>query len=164
MSGFGTNEHSEETESEHERVNREFDELLGGLRVALPGVQVLFAFLLTVAFASGFKDLDRDGRAVYLASITLAAVASLLLIAPAVHHRMRFRDGAKEQLIRVANRLLVGGAVCLGLAIGCAVYLVGDAAFPLTPARWIGPGITLLAGLTWFVLPLTYRAGRSPKP
>jgi hypothetical protein len=154
----------DEPESPHERLNREFDQLLGGLRVALPGVQVLFAFLLTVAFSDAFSRMDHDADTAYLLAVTLAASASVLLIAPSVHHRLRFRDGTKEQMIRTANTLTLAGSVCLGLAIGCAVYLVGDVGFPGSPARWIGVGITVLAVLTWFVLPLGYRADRTPRP
>ncbi len=155
---------SDESESPHERLNREFDQLLGGLRVALPGVQVLFAFLLTVAFTDAFPQLDDDADAAYLLAVTLAAVASVLLIAPSVHHRLRFRAGTKEEMIRTANLLALAASVCLGLAIGCAVYLVGDVGFPGSPARWIGVAITLLAGITWFVLPFRFEADRTPRP
>jgi hypothetical protein len=150
-------------ESEHERLNRELDQLLSELRVALPGVQVLLAFLLTVPFSNGFDRVRDEARTVFVASITLAALASVLLIAPTVQHRLRFRDGTKEEMIRMANALTLVGATCLGLAIGCAVYVVGDTAFPLTDARWIGPGLVVVAALTWFVLPLRFRAGRTPK-
>lgn len=151
-------------ESEHERLNRELDQLLQELRVALPGVQVLLAFLLTVAFSDRFGTVDRDGDLAYIVAITLAAVASVLLIAPSVHHRLRFRDGTKEEMIRTANVLALTGSAALGLAIGCTVYLVGDAAFPATPARWIGPAVVVLAALTWFVLPLRYRSDQTPRP
>ncbi|HEX2574878.1 MAG TPA: DUF6328 family protein [Aquihabitans sp.] len=151
-------------ETEHERLNRELDQLLQELRVALPGVQVLLAFLLTAAFTEGFRRVDDDGRGVYLASVVLAAVASILLIAPSVHHRLRFREGTKEEMIQTANRLALIGAACLGLAIGCAVYVIGDAVFAQTQARWIGPGLVVLAVVTWVVLPMTFHAGRTPKP
>lgn len=149
-------------ESEHARLNRELDQLLGEIRVALPGVQVLFAFLLTVAFAERFDRIDDDGAIAYVIAITLAAVASVLLIAPTVHHRLRFRDGTKEEMIRTANGLALAGATCLGLAMGAALYVVGDAAFPDTPTRWIGPGVALLAAFTWFVVPLRFRGGQTP--
>jgi Family of unknown function (DUF6328) len=151
-------------ESESERLDRNLTELLGELRVALPGVQVLFAFLLTVAFAERFDRLDDDASALYILAVTLAAVASVLLIAPTVHHRLRFRSGTKEQMIRTANALTLVGAACLGLSIGASVYVVGDAAFPDTPARWIGPAVALLAAFTWFVLPLRFLSGQTPSP
>lgn len=127
-------------------------------------MQVLFAFLLTVAFSERFDRVDGDGSTIYLASVTLAAVASVLLIAPSVHPRLRFREGTKEQMIRTGNRLAITGAACLGLANGAAVYVVGDTAFADTPARWIGPAVVVLAGVTWLLVPLQYRAGQTPKP
>ncbi len=149
------------SETEHQRLNRELDQLLQELRVVLPGVQVLLAFLLTVPFAQGFDDVRGEARTVFVAAVTLAALATVLLMAPTVHHRLRFRHGTKEEMIRMANRLTLAGAACIGLAIGCALYVVGDASFPATGARWIGPAIVVVAGLTWFVLPLRYERGRT---
>ncbi|HEX7135183.1 MAG TPA: DUF6328 family protein [Iamia sp.] len=152
------------TESEHERLNRELDQLLQELRVALPGVQVLLAFLLTVPFSSQFDQVRGESRSIFVAAITLAALASILLIAPVVHHRLRFRDGTKEEMIQTANRLALGGTTCIALAIGCAVYVVGDAAFSDSPARWIGPATVVVAGLTWYLLPLRFREDQTPAP
>lgn len=151
-------------ETEHERLNRELDQLLQELRVALPGVQVLLAFLLTAPFADGFDKVTGESRAVFVVAITLAALASILLIAPTVHHRLRFREGTKEEIIQMANRLALGGVTCLVLAIGCAVYVVGDSAFSDSPARWIGPATVLVAGVTWYLLPLRYRRDQTPEP
>lgn len=152
------------SESEHERLNRELDQLLSELRVALPGVQVLLAFLLTAPFSDKFESVRGESRSIFVAAITLAALASILLIAPTVHHRLRFRDGTKEAMIRTANRLALGGAACICLAIGCAIYVVGDAAFSDSPARWIGPAIVTIAAMTWYVLPLQFRGGQTPAP
>src|SRR4051812_1569710 len=90
-------------ETEFERLNRELDQLLGELRVALPGVQVLFAFLLTVPFSQKFSAVDPATRRVYFAAVLLTSLASILLIAPTVQHRMRFRDGIKADLIRASS-------------------------------------------------------------
>lgn len=152
------------TETEHERLNRELDQLLQELRVALPGVQVLLAFLLTAPFSSQFDQVQGESRPIFVAAITLAAVASIMLIAPTVHHRLRFRDGTKEEMIQTANRLALAGTTCLALAIGCAIYVVGDAAFSDSPARWIGPAIVGVAALTWYVVPLRYREDQTPTP
>ena len=149
------------TESEHSRLNRELDQLLNELRVALPGVQVLLAFLLTAVFASGWDRLDDDGRAVYLGAVVLAALAAILLVAPTMHHRLRFRAGVKEDMILMVNALTIVGVSFLGLAIGCAVYVVGDIGFPDTPARWLGPAMVLVAGVVWFVLPQRYRSDQT---
>lgn len=152
------------TETEHTRLNREFDQLLSGLRVALPGVQVLLAFLLTAPFSSRFDEVRGESRSLFVAAITLAAVATVLLVAPTVHHRLRFRQGTKEEMIRTANALALAGVSCLALAIGCAIYVVGDSAFSDTPARWIGPAIVVVAGVTWYLVPLRYREGQTPTP
>ena len=82
---------------------------------------------------------------------------SVLLIAPTVHHRLRFRERVKDQLVRTANRLVLVGSTALGLAIGSATYVIGDSAFPDTHARALGPGLTALAALVWFVVPMRYR-------
>lgn len=151
-------------ETEHQRLNRELDQLLSELRVALPGVQVLLAFLLTVPFSDGWDAVEAEARDVFLAAIVLAALASVMLIAPVVHHRLRFREGTKEEMIETANRLTLAGATCIALSIGCALYVIGDAAFPSTPARWIGPAVVAVAGLLWFVVPLRYREDQTPRP
>ena len=124
--------------------------------MALPGVQVLLAFLLTAVLASGFDELDDDGRAVYLSAVVFAALATICLVAPTMHHRLRFRQGIKEQMIKTVNRLTIIGMSLLGLAIGAAVYVVGDVGFEATEARWLGPLIILVAAMVWFVVPLRY--------
>lgn len=145
------------------RLNRELDQLLQELRVALPGVQVLLAFLLTVPFSQRFGEIDLDAQRAYGGAVLLTAVASVLLIAPTVHHRLRFRDGVKEELIHLANRLALSGAASLGLAIGCALYVVGDVAFPATPLRLMGPALVLLTIVVWFVLPLRFRSSEADR-
>ncbi|WP_426574566.1 DUF6328 family protein [Aquihabitans sp. McL0605] len=147
-------------ESEPERLNRELDQLLGELRVALPGVQVLFAFLLTVPFTDRFHDLPTSARDVYFAAVTLVALASILLIAPTVHHRLRFRRGIKEEMIMMANHLALAGTACLGLGLGAAIYVAGEAAFPGSWVRWFGPLVIIAAILIWYVIPLGYHSRR----
>jgi len=147
---------SESPETRHERLNRELDQLLNELRVVLPGVQVLLAFLLTAVFAAGFDRMDDDGRAVYLTAVGLAALATIFLMAPTMHHRLRFREGVKEQMIRTVNRLTIVGMSMLGVAIGCALYVVGDVGFRYTATRWLGPALILVAVVVWFVVPMRY--------
>ena len=151
-------------ETEHERLNRELDQLLQELRIALPGVQVLLAFLLTAPFSDQFEMVRGESRSIFVAAITLAALASILLIAPMMHHRLRFRDGTTEEMIRTANRLAIVGATCIALAIGCAVYVVGDSIFHDSPARWIGPALVLVAAVLWYLVPLRYRSDQTPAP
>jgi hypothetical protein len=152
---------SESSETPHERLNRELDQLLNELRVVLPGVQVLLAFLLTAVFATGFDRMDDDGRAVYLTAVGLVALATIFLMAPTMHHRLRFREGVKDQMIRTVNRLTIVGMSMLGVAIGCALYVVGDVGFRHTAARWLGPALIVVAVIVWFVVPMRYEGDSS---
>jgi hypothetical protein len=143
------------------RIDRELMELLNELRVALPGVQVLFAFLLTVPFSQRFGELDAADRRVYFAAVLLTAVASALLIAPTAHHRLRFRAGSKEQMLRVANVLALGGTFALALAIGAVVYVISSVLYSGAAPRVIAGAVTGATVLLWFVLPLTYPSGEN---
>jgi hypothetical protein len=147
-----------------ERIDRELIELLNELRVALPGVQVLLAFLLTVPFTQRFATLDDRTRSVFFTAVITAAIASILLIAPTVHHRMRFRKGAKEQLLYVANAMALGGTLFLAVSIGAVVWVVAEVTYGNDTANLtaglIGGGAILL----WFAAPLLYRADEDPPP
>jgi hypothetical protein len=137
-----------------QRLNRELLELLNELRVALPGVQVLFAFLLTVPFSSGFEKLSSLDRDVYFTAFMCTAIASVLLIAPTAQHRLRFRKGDKEAILRIANRLAITGLVFLGLAIGQVVFLIGNIMFGVGIAALMAGIIVTLGLVLWFVVPL----------
>jgi hypothetical protein len=143
-------------ESHKERIDRELMELLTELRVALPGVQVLFAFLLTVPFTQRFGVLDAADRRVFFAAVLFTAVSSALFIAPTAHHRLRFRAGSKEQLLRVANALALIGTLFLALAIGAVVYVITTVLYTGAVPRLIAGIVTGLTVLLWFALPLTY--------
>lgn len=104
-------------ESEQRRVNRELIELLNELRVALPGVQVLFAFLLAIPFAKGFPRTTRLERDAFFGALASAMAATVLLMAPSAYHRILFRHHDKEQLIRHANRLAIAGTTALAVAL-----------------------------------------------
>jgi hypothetical protein len=155
-------------EDPKERVDRELMEMLNELRVALPGVQVLFAFLLTVPFAQRFSELSAGDRRVYFAAVLLSAAASALLIAPSAHHRMRFRAGSKERLLKVTNALAVAGMLALSLAMGAVVYVVASMLYASTTAAVVAAGVAVAIVALWFVLPLTYPseepAGGEPSP
>jgi hypothetical protein len=131
-----------------EDLNRELIELLNELRVALPGVQVLFAFLLAVPFANGWTrvtDLQRD---VFFVAFISTAAASILLIAPSAHHRLRWREGDKEHMLRTANTLAIAGTVFLAIGMTAAVFLITDILFR---AWWAGLTAALVAaGFAWF--------------
>jgi hypothetical protein len=141
-------------ETEKERRDRELIELLNELRVALPGVQVLFAFLLTIPFTNKFSELDRLDTAVYFTALLLCALASGLLIAPSAHHRLRFRSGAKEELVRWSNRMAIAGVAALALAIAASVAVVTDLLYG-GPARILVTLLVLIIlGVLWFLMPL----------
>jgi hypothetical protein len=145
------------TESEKERLDRELIELLNELRVALPGVQVLFAFLLTVPFSNGFSKMTEGQIKIFFASFVCAAASSGFLIAPSAYHRIMFRGHDKKQMITTSNGLAIVGTVLLALAMAFVIYLITDVLFSNTLAAiTTALGSALFAGL-WFVLPLTRR-------
>jgi hypothetical protein len=155
----------QKNESKDERLDRELIELLNELRVALPGVQVLFAFLLTVPFSQRFGQLTDFQRDAYFATFLCAAFAPVFLIAPTAYHRLRFRDFDKERLITTATRLSITGTVFLALAITGTVFVITHVLFDTAVAA-IAAGV-LFGSLAWFWygLPLTRkfkdeRAGR----
>src|SRR3954467_7811545 len=109
-----------EGESRREKIDRELIELLNELRVALPGVQVLFAFLLVLPFQQRWTIVNEVEKAAYFISFASTAVASILLIAPSTYHRIRFRDQDKFDLLRFGNRMLLSASVFLAVAITTA--------------------------------------------
>ena len=145
-------------ENPKERVDRELIELLNELRVALPGVQVLFAFLLTMPLTDRFGDLTDAQRLIYFGTFTATTLASALLIAPTAYHRLRFREGHKEQMLYTANRLAIAGTVLLALAIGGAALLVADLTYGAPLAVVFGIAVLVFIVALWFVLPLTRKA------
>jgi hypothetical protein len=147
----------EEGESEKERVDRELIELLNEVRVALPGVQVLFAFLLVVPFNQRFVELTTVERWVYYAALLSTALATTLLIAPSSYHRLRFRHGDKEQMLRTSNRLLVSGLAFAAVSIALAVGLISEFVFGTGPGLAAGIGTGAWLAWFWYGLPLSRR-------
>jgi Family of unknown function (DUF6328) len=140
-----------------ERTDRNLAELLGELRVALPGVQVLFAFLLIVPFNSGFDDTTAFQRDVYLGTLICTALASALLIAPSMNHRLEFRKGDKEHLVKVSSRLTIAGLTLVALAITGAMMLVTDYVFGTAATVVTTTAVGLAVGLLWYAMPLQRR-------
>ena len=141
-------------ESAEQRHNRELIELLNELRVALPGVQVLFAFLLAVPFANGFPKLNSTQRDVFFAAFLATALSTVLLIAPSSYHRLRWRQNDKERMLVVSNALTIAGLFFLAVAITCAVYVITDFLFHRT---WAALFTALLGAaflILWYGLPL----------
>jgi cation transport ATPase len=148
---------SEREETEQERLDRQLNQLLNELRVAMPGVQVLFAFLLTVAFQQRFAEVTDFQRDVYFVTLLAAAAASALFIAPTAYHRLVFREGYKPQLIQMGSRLAVAGIACLAIAMNGAVLLVTDVLFDRTTVIvTVAVTSSLYIGL-WFGLGLVRR-------
>ena len=143
----------ERDETDAERIDRNFTELLGELRIALPGVQVLFAFLLTVPFAQGFAKLNGFERDLYLVVLLLTALASALLIAPTAYHRMLFRKGYKLEILHFANRAAVIGLGVLALAMSGAILLITLVLFGPSAAIPVTAASGLVFACLWYVLP-----------
>lgn len=144
-------------ESEAERLDRNLGELLQELRVALPGVQVLFAFLLAVPFQQGFEKITQFQEWLYFATLMLTALSAALLISPSAYHRMTFRMQQKDQLVFLANKLTIAGLGCLALAMTGAIMLVTDLLFGLVATVLATVGALLTFALLWYVLPLQQR-------
>jgi amino acid transporter len=142
------------SEDHQERVSRELIELLNELRVALPGVQVLFAFLLAVPFAQGFTTTTEFQRALFFIVLCFTALSSALLIAPSAWHRLRFRQGDKERILRASNKMSIVGVGFLAAAMIGAVMLLADFIYGSTLAIISGAIATLVFGVFWYLLPL----------
>ena len=147
---------------EEERTDRQLAELLQELRVALPGVQILFAFLLTVPFAQGFERVTDFQKNLYFATLMCTAISTACLIAPTATHRLRFHKRDRNYVIEVAHMLTIVGLAFLALAILLAVTLITDYLFDGT-ARWIWPAlIALVIAVLWFIRPLLRTGSSGP--
>jgi hypothetical protein len=148
---------AERSPESRERLDAEWLELLNEIRVLLPGVQVLFAFLLAVPFASGFESATELQRDVYAVALGGALASIVCLVAPTTHHRIRWRKRDKEFMLHVANRSVIAGSGFLALSMSASIFLVGDYLFP----RWVALLATCAAviafTLLWFGLPLARR-------
>jgi hypothetical protein len=159
-----TRDDNDRGETKKERLDRNLEQLLGELRVALPGVQVLFAFLLVVPFNQRFADITSFQQTVYFATLLCATAACACLIAPTAHHRLRFRSGVKEELLRVANAFTLVGLVLLAFAISAATYVITDLIYPGTLPRVVAGVLAGAFVVVWFVVPLFYGRERTPEP
>jgi cobalamin synthase len=150
---------------EEVRRDRQMAELLQELRIALPGVQILFAFLLTVPFAQGFQQTTDFQCDLYFATLLATTASTACLIAPSATHRLRFHQQERAYIVESSNRLLIAGLVFLAGAIVCAVTLITDYLFGLADS-WFWPvavALTILA--LWFGRPLVrHLQGRSSGP
>jgi hypothetical protein len=145
---------ADRNETEKERLDRNLNELLGELRIALPGVQVLFAFLLAVPFNQRFAQTTSFEQGVYFVTLLGTAVAAALLIAPSAMHRIEFRADDKHFVVFTANRLAIAGFAALGVAMTAAVLLVTHFVYSNTLAIVTTAIAGALFFFLWYVLPL----------
>jgi len=141
-------------ETDTQRLDRNFNELLQELRVSQTGVQILFAFLLTLPFTQRFTQVSEFQKDVYFATLMLAAAASVLFIGPVSWHRVLFRQQEKGEVVFAANRMAIGGLVCLSLAIIGVILFVSDFLFSATTAVIASGSIAAVIVVLWYALPL----------
>jgi hypothetical protein len=150
-------------ESEEERADRNLSDLLQELRVALPGVQVLFAFLLTVPFTNRFDDLSPFEQKLYYGVLIAVALATVLLVAPTIGHRILFRRQQKEFIVTLSNNLALVGMALLAVSMCGAIALISDFIFGATTA--IVSTIVMAAAFVgfWFAGPIIRRTQLPPR-
>ena len=140
-----------------EDFDRELDEILSELRVLLPGVAVLFGFLLTVPFSSRFPNLPDLDRDVYFVGFVASALALVCLAGETAYHRLRGKPYDKRRLIRLATHEAIAGLVCLGVALIAVVFLVADVLFAGGLTVAVTVAVAMVAAVLWFVVPLLDR-------
>jgi uncharacterized membrane protein len=147
-------------ETRKQRVDRELNELLGELRIALPGVQMLFAFLLTVPFYARFETLTRLSRAAFFATFIFTTVAAVFMIAPSANHRIAFRAQDKERLLLRANTFAIVGIGFLALAVCGVMYFIAGMLLGQEWAPYATGATAALIALTWYLRPLVHKLRR----
>jgi hypothetical protein len=151
---------ADRTEEEQERLNRQMNELLNELRVAMPGVQVLFGFLLTVPFQQRFQQVTDFQQTVYLATLIAAATATAFLIAPSAYHRVTFEQHQKPNIIRLGTVQFLIGLAALAVAMNLAVLLVTDVLFGADTVTVVVVCLVALYATLWFGLGIVQRLRR----
>ena len=146
------------TDRSKQDLDRELIELLNELRVTLPGVQILFAFLLTVPFTQRFEKVTEFQRHLFFATLLSAALAVVLLIAPTARHRLLFRQHDKEKIVVSSNRYAIAGLATLALAMTGAVMLITDLLFKETMVTCVTAALGGLFATLWFIGPALRRA------
>jgi Family of unknown function (DUF6328) len=144
-------------ETKLERDDRNLVELLQEARVVQTGVQILFGFLLTIAFQPKFEKLSSFQKADYFGTLVAAATTLIMLTAPTSWHRILFRQGDKGHLVKVANRFMLIGLAAMGCTVIGVVILLSDVAFPPAATVIITAAAVVACSATWYVLPLARR-------
>src|ERR687897_255775 len=152
-----TRDDNDRGETKKERLDRNLEQLLGELRVALPGVQVLFAFLLVVPFNQRFADITSFQRTVYFVTLLCATAACACLIAPTAHHRIEFRGRDKERIVFGGNRLAIIGLTLLATAMTGAITLITDFLYGSTTTAIAAALVALLFAVLWYAIPIRRR-------
>jgi amino acid transporter len=147
-------ERAQQEETPKERADRELIELLNELRVVLPGITVLLAFLLAVPFAKGWSKTTPFQRDVFVVAFLATAVSVALLTAPSSYHRLRFRHGNKERMVKVGNWLTVAGIAAFAVSLEAVVLLVIDYVLSLGPAVVAAASLLVVVAVLWYGLPL----------
>ena len=150
-------EKEEKEEELKERLEREHGELLEELRSLIPGAEVLFGFLLAIRFTSQFGDLNDTQRNVYYVTLLSTAAALVFFLAPAAYHRIRFRAGDKEYMVKKGNREAIAGSAAISIAFTGVIYLVTDLVFGTAQAIIVAAGFFALIAWLWWGIAL-YRA------
>ena len=144
-------------ENQREAQIRYMDDLLQELRVALPGVQVIFAFLLTVAFTDRFSRITVFDRNVYFAALFSTALATAFFIAPSIQHRILWRQGERALRLKMANSLLIVGTILLAIGLSCVIFLIADVVYGRSLAIGATTAMVIVFLGLWYLLPLYRR-------
>ena len=148
-------------EDTKERLDRELIELLNELRVALPGVQVLLAFMLTLPFTQKFGELSDLQTGTFVVALLSTSCAIVFFMNPTSYHRLRFREGDKEQILITSNRLAIAGIALMGVGLAAVVFLIIDVLTSTLTAVAVGLALAILIASLWFALPLVRRMRES---
>ncbi|MEY7974672.1 DUF6328 family protein [Saccharomonospora xinjiangensis] len=148
---------SETGEPRPQQLARNVNELLAELRVAQAGVQILFGFLLAVAFTGTFREASGFEKSIYLVTVLFTSAATALLTAPAAWHRLLFREGRRSEILRVGNRLVVAGLACLAVAVTLTVALIGKVIFGIAAMVALAVAVGGIFTVLWFVVPRLLR-------
>ncbi len=159
--GSGTNKGRNESESD--RLDRNYNELLQELRVAETGVQILFAFMLSISFQQRFDTIDDVQRTIYVITLLFCTISIALLVAPVAFHRLVFRQGLKDELVKITSKLALAGTTFLLLAVLSGVLLIFDYVVGRTFAIVTTSVLAVLFVSLWLVLPLQRRHAEDNK-
>src|SRR3954454_19024543 len=157
LGGSDNGTHNGRNETPLERCDRNLVELLQEVRVVQTGVQVMFAFLLTIPFSARFSSVTHFQTGVYFATLLVTTAAAVLLIAPTSWHRILFRRGDKEHLVQVANAFALAGLACVAVSMVGVVLLVSDVLFGSVAMVIAASAAGVACALAWFILPVLRR-------